>query len=458
MIMNKQIFREYDIRGKVGQDLTPDVVKNLGKAFGSYIQQKIAKNNLVVGRDNRNSSPSFFNYLVDGLLETGCNVLDIGIVPTPLFYFSLHHFKKDGGVMITASHNPPEFNGFKMCIGKDTIYGHDIQRIKDTIEGSKYKTGTGRIEKGSVTDAYLEMINKKIQLNKKIKIVVDAGNGTASLIAPQVLSSIGCEVIELFCKLDGNFPNHFPDPTVPENLSTLIKRVKEEKADLGIGYDGDADRIGTVDENGDIIWGDSLLILFARDVLKKNKGAKIIYEVKSSQNLEEDIINHGGLPIMWKAGHSLIKSKMKEEGALLAGEMSGHMFFADDYYGFDDAIYASCKLAQIISDSNCSLSNLLNNIPKTHATPEIRVDCSDEIKFEVVEEVKKGLKEDNKFELIDIDGVRIKFDEGWGLLRASNTQPAIVLRFEARSQEALEQYKDFLFDKLKKGMDCCEST
>ncbi|MGA1875062.1 MAG: phosphomannomutase/phosphoglucomutase [bacterium] len=446
--MNPQIFREYDIRGVVQKDLTDEVVRYLGKAFGTYMRQK-NKKVLTVGRDNRLSSEGFRNALIEGLLSTGCDIIDLGLCPSPVFYYSLFYLNPDGGVMITASHNPPEFNGFKLSDGKDSLYGEQIQDVRRVLEKGEFSEGCGTLTINHIIEPYVHMLREKIRLQRPLKVVVDAGNGTASLIAPDLLEDLGCEVERLFCTMDGNFPNHFPDPTVPKNLTTLIQRVKESSADLGVAYDGDADRLGVVDNEGNIIWGDQLMVIFSRDILSRNPGARIIFEVKCSQNLEQDIRKHGGQPIMWKTGHSLIKKKMKEENALLAGEMSGHLFFAEGYFGFDDAIYASCRLIQFLSESSQTISEMLSDLPKTFSTPEIRVDCSDEEKFRVVDFLKEQFQQ--KYKLIDIDGIRILFEHGWALIRASNTQPALVLRFEATTEQSLKEIQDLVMGKLREN-------
>lgn len=442
--MNPQIFREYDIRGLVDVDLTEDVVTKIGLGFGTYMIES-GKRRLSVGYDIRLSSERFKNALIKGLTSAGCDCVNIGMVPSPVLYFSLFHLDVDGGVMITGSHNPPEFNGLKLCDNKTSLYGEEIQKVRKIIEEGKFSKGNGNVTSRNITEDYIELIKNKIKMKKKLMVVLDSGNGTASLIAPKLIRGIGCDVTELFCEPDGRFPNHHPDPTVKKYMETLIATVKKERADVGIGYDGDADRIGVVDENGEMIWGDQLLIIFAREILKKGK-APIVFEVKCSQVLYDDVLKHGGIPVMWKAGHSLIKSKMKEDKSPLGGEMSGHMFFADDYFGYDDAIYASCRLIEILSKTDLKLSEILKDLPKMYNTPEIRVNCPDEIKFSVVEDVKKYFKK--KYKTIDIDGVRITFENGWGLVRASNTQPVLVLRFEANSQKALEEIKKIVFDKL----------
>ncbi|MEW6327520.1 MAG: phosphomannomutase/phosphoglucomutase [Thermodesulfobacteriota bacterium] len=440
------IFREYDIRGIVDKDLTEEVVRDIGRAYGTTIYKNGLKD-VTVGRDGRLSSERFQKALTEGILETGCNVTDVGLCPTPLLYFSIFHLQKDGGVQVTGSHNPPEFNGLKICVGKETIHGEAIQGLKKIIEARAFTSGAGSLSSFPIIPAYQHYIKQNISLKRPLKVVIDAGNGTGGLVAPDLFRHSGCEVTELYCEVDGRFPNHFPDPTIPEHLGDLIRLVTAKKADFGIGYDGDADRLGVVDEKGNILFGDQLLILFARQILKTNPGATVIGEVKCSQTLYNDIAQNGGRPIMWKAGHSLIKSKLREEKALLAGEMSGHIFFADRYFGFDDAIYGSLRLAEIVAQAERPLSELLSDVPKTFSTPEIRVPCPDESKFAVVEKVKEYFQA--HYKTIDIDGVRIVFDDGWGLIRASNTQPVLVLRFEALSAERLDEIRNLVEGKLR---------
>ena len=447
-MLNPQIFREYDIRGIVDKDLTDIVVEDIALSFGTYIRNKDLKT-LAIGSDCRLSSDRFREIFADALIKTGCDVVDVGTVPTPVLYFAIEHLKTDGGVMITGSHNPPEFNGFKLCVGTFSIYGKEIQKIREIIEEEVYISGNGKYEKYSkIIQDYQNYLINNLDLKRKLKVVVDSGNATAGPVAPQIFKKLGCNVISLYDDMDGNFPNHHPDPTIPEYLEDLISTLKKENADIGIAFDGDADRIGVVDENGSIIWGDQLLMIFARDVLETNPGSVIISEVKSSKNLYDDIRKHNGIPIMWKTGHSLIKQKMKEEGALLGGEMSGHMFFADRYFGFDDAIYAAGRLLEILSKSDSKLSELLADVPNTFNTPEIRVDCPDKIKFDVVEQVKNYFSKKN-YDINDIDGMRITFDDGWALVRASNTQPALVLRFESTSQERLNEIQKMITEKAQ---------
>ena len=434
--INPQIFREYDIRGIVDKDLTPESVTSIGKAIGTYISRGNGKN-MVLGRDVRSSSIEFCNILSKALNSTGCNVIDIGMVPTPVLYFALHHFNADGGVMITGSHNPPEFNGFKISQGLHSLYGEKVQELKGLIEVNDFEVGTGTTKQQPVLAEYMEKICSILEIPRKIKVVVDGGNGCFGIVGPDLLKKLGQTPIELFSEPDGTFPNHHPDPTVSENLTDLIEKVRLENAELGIGFDGDADRIGVVDEKGNILWGDQLLTIFARDILSRNPGATIVGEVKCSQNLYKDIKKHGGVPVMAAAGHSLIKNKMRETGAFLAGEMSGHICFADNYYGFDDAIFAACRVLQIVAQSNKKVSEMLADLPETAYTPEIRIDCPDDQKFKIVRELTEIFRE--KYEVIDIDGVRVNFDDGWALIRASNTQPILVLRLEAVTKERLKE-------------------
>ncbi len=433
--INPLIFREYDVRGVVGKDLTPEAVELLGKGYGTFAAQRGVRT-VAVGRDVRLSSPAFRDALVGGLLSTGLSVIDVGVCPTPLLYFAIHHFRADGGVMITGSHNPPEFNGFKLCIGLGSIHGETIQELRRLIEAGSFREGKGELVFREVIDEYKKYVNENMSIPRKLKVVVDGGNGTAGAVAPALFRELGMDVVELFCEADGRFPNHFPDPTVPENLRALVAKVRETGADVGVAYDGDADRIGAIDELGNVIYGDYLMVLFSREILSRKPGAAIISEVKASQNLYDDIARRGGRPVMWKAGHSLIKAKMKEEGAELAGEMSGHVFFRDRYLGFDDAIYASTRLFEIMAKESRPLSALLADLPPVVSTPEIRIDCPDEVKFRVVKEVAAAVAPLAK-EVIDVDGIRALFDGGWGLVRASNTQPILVLRFEGRDEETV---------------------
>jgi phosphomannomutase/phosphoglucomutase len=446
--MNPSIFREYDIRGLAETDFNRDFALLLGKVHGTIISEKGGKR-ASVGRDCRATSDPYATAIIAGLASAGLQVYDIGVCPTPLLYFSLFHLDVDGGIEVTASHNPSEYNGFKLCLGKETLYGEQIQEIREKMERKEFRErGGGRVERYEIAPPYQDYLSKDVpKLKRPLRVVVDAGSGVGGPIAPPIFRKLGCTVWEIACTPDGNFPVHHPDPTVPENLELLIEKVRQEKADVGIAYDGDADRLGAVDEKGNILWGDELLVLFSRDVLKRNPGAVIISEVKCSQRLSEDIGKNGGKSIMWKAGHSLLKAKMKETEALLAGEMSGHMFFKERYFGYDDAIYASLRLLEILANSDRPLSALLSDLPHAVSTPEIRVDCPDEKKFAIAEQAKDFFR--RHYDIIDVDGARVQFPDGWGLIRASNTQPALVLRFEARSAEKLKEYRAIIEDKLK---------
>lgn len=449
--MNPEVFREYDVRGVVDKDLDETFVYNLGRAVGTYAVRKGVKM-MTLGRDCRLSSDIYHQVLGKGLNASGIDLIDIGLCATPMLYFSIRHFQAGGGVMITGSHNPPEYNGFKICVGTDTIYGQEIQDLRRIMENGIYTEGSGKSAESEISESYSEYLFNNVSIKPGIKVAIDGGNGVGGLFALPLLKRFGCRTTDIFCEPDGNFPNHFPDPTIPDNLKDLVDTVHRERADIGIAFDGDADRIGAVTDKGDILFGDELLLLFSRFILKNNPGAAIIGEVKCSQNLYDDITKNGGRPIMWKAGHSLIKGKMKADRALLAGEMSGHLFFADRYFGYDDAIYASLRLLEIISSTGLKISDILADVPRTYTTPEIRIDCPDAIKFQVVDSVKKHFSKQQQ--VIDIDGVRVPFSDGWGLLRASNTQPVLVLRFEAKTPERLNEIRhsieDVLEEKIKK--------
>ncbi len=437
------IFRAYDIRGVFSEDLTEEAAWDIGRAFGSYV----GGGRLVVGRDCRLSSPVLRDALVGGLVSSGCDVVDVGVVPTPVLYFSIVHYRQDGGVMITGSHNAPEYNGFKLCRGSDTLYGEEIQGIRRIIESGVYRSGEGKVVVQDTVGDYIRFIEERIHLGRRLRVVVDAGNGTGGPIALRVFRDLGCDVIPLYCDPDGSFPNHHPDPTVDEFMADLIGKVVEVGADLGVAYDGDADRAGFVDDRGNIIRGDVALMLFSREILGRQR-AKIIFEVKCSQALVEDIEKHGGIPIMYRTGHSFIKKKMKEEDALLAGEMSGHFFFRDNYYGFDDAIFASLRMAQILSNSGDKLSDIISGIPRYESTPEMRIPCPDDEKFRIVEEVKREFEK--RYSVVTVDGARIQFGDGWGLVRASNTEPALILRFEAKTGERLLEIEETVKRELRK--------
>jgi phosphomannomutase/phosphoglucomutase len=444
--MTPDIFREYDIRGIAGTQITEEDVLNIGKGIGTFLVRNECLD-LTVGRDCRTTSDNYSGLLIKGLLSTGCHVTDIGVCPTPVQYFSIRHLKKQGGVMVTASHNPPEYNGFKICKNMDSVHGEQIQKIRKIIEQNDFEQGNGSRSEADMITPYKQFIIENIHIKKSLKVGIDAGNGTAGVIAVPILKQLNCEVHDIYCDMDGTFPNHEADPTVAENMEDLSALVKNNKLDVGIGFDGDGDRIGVVDEKGNLIYGDQLMIIFSREILSRKPGATFISEVKCSKTMYDDIRGHGGNGIMWKTGHSLIKKKMKEENAELAGEMSGHMFFADRYFGYDDATYACCRLLEILSDTGKTVSELLADIPKTYTTPEIRVDCPDNVKFSVVNKLTEIFR--NEYDVIDIDGVRIVFKDGWGLVRASNTQPALVLRFEALSETRMTEIRELVESTLE---------
>ncbi|HYO51783.1 phosphomannomutase/phosphoglucomutase [Archangium sp.] len=449
--MNAHIFREYDIRGLVDKDLTVEVVELLGKGLGTVVRRKGGRS-IVVGRDCRESSTRFRDALCRGLTSTGLNVLDVGVVPTPLTYFAANTLPVDGLAMITGSHNPPEYNGFKIGAGKTTFHGPEIQALRKLIEARDFEQAStpGVVSLYDIHTPYYHFVRQTVKVGRKgMKIVIDAGNGTGGAVAVPLFESMGFEVVPLFCDMDATFPNHHPDPTVVENMQDLIAAVKREKAEVGIAYDGDSDRIGVVDDQGNILWGDQIMILFSRYVLKESPGAAIVGEVKCSYTLYDDIVKHGGKPVMWKAGHSLIKAKMKEEHAELAGEMSGHIFFKNRYFGFDDAIYSSARLLEILTHEKRKLSELLGDVPRTFASPELRVDTREEKKFEIVKRATEWLRQAGHA-LVDVDGVRVTFPDGWGLIRASNTQPILVLRFEAKTPERLEEIRQLIEGTVEK--------
>jgi phosphomannomutase / phosphoglucomutase len=432
------IFREYDVRGVVDSDLTASVVTALGRSLGTAFRRRGAST-VAVGRDVRPSGLTLFAALSEGLLSTGCDVVDFGAVPTPVFYHGCATGRVDAGVVITGSHNPPEFNGFKLVLEGQSFFGEEIQELRRLIETQDFEVGRGQLRSQEIVEAYIEDVASKITLERPVRFAYDSGNGAASLVAARVFAAVGQNPTALFDEPDGNFPNHHPDPTLPENLEDLRGRVLSDELELGIAYDGDADRIGVIDDRGEVLWGDRLLILYARDLLSRHPGSSVIHDVKCSQTLTDAIAAAGGQAVVWKTGHSLIKQKMKETGAPLAGEMSGHMFFAENYYGFDDALFASLRLLEIVSRSADPLSAALADVPVMHATPELRIDCPDAIKFDVVDHVREELRAE--LPIVDIDGVRAQFDEGWGLVRASNTQPALVMRIEAATPERLDEYR-----------------
>lgn len=447
--MDPSIFRQYDIRGKVGEQINEDDVTAIGRAFAKYVFEQ-GRNRLLLGRDNRKSSAKFRDLLIIAFLESGLEVVDIGEVITPVFYFASYYLGIDAGVMITASHNPGYDNGFKLLLGTSTIYGEDIQLIGRMAAGGDCLNGmkAGTVEQIDISNEYISDICNRIKLGShRLKVVVDCGNGTAGYIAPGLLRELGCDVVELYCNSDPSFPNHHPDPVKPENCNDLIKTVIKEGADLGIGFDGDGDRIGVVDKEANIIWGDMLMILFWREILQKYPGADCIVEVKCSEALIDEIVKLGGKPIIYKTGHSLIKAKMKEIKAVFTGEMSGHMFFADEHYGYDDALYAAARLLRILSNTTLGLNQLLSDIAKYYTTPEIRVKSTDEEKFVVVGQVLTHYKQ--IYEVIDIDGARILFPDGWGLVRASNTGPELILRCEGKTPESLRRIQQEIYSYLE---------
>ncbi|MFZ5585520.1 MAG: phosphomannomutase/phosphoglucomutase [Thermodesulfobacteriota bacterium] len=448
--MRANIFREYDIRGLVDKEISDQDVIILGRSIGTYMENHGVKR-ITLGRDCRLSGDRYRDLLLEGLVASGRQVLDVGVCPTPLLYYSVWHYEADGGVMITASHNPPEYNGFKVLAGKSTIHGQEIRKLYDIAVAGRFASGRGSVQNEEIVGPYMDYVAKNIELAGPLKLAVDAGNGTAGPVAVPLMQRLGIEVLPLYCEMDGRFPNHEPDPTVLENIAELRRVVVREGLRAGVAYDGDSDRVGAVDETGQPIWGDMLLAIFARSILKDNPGATFIGEVKCSKNLYDDIKAHGGVPVMWKAGHSLIKQKMAETGALLAGEMSGHMFFKHRWFGFDDAIYASLRLAELLSVNPAPLSTWLADLPRMINTPEIRVDCPDELKFKVVAEVTARMRKD--YEVVDVDGVRVTFPDGWGLVRASNTQPALVMRFEAQSQARLEEIQALVEGAVKDARD-----
>ena len=438
MKLNPYIFRQYDIRGVVNVDLDEDFARRLGQAFGTYAV-KNGENKVDVGNDNRTSSPFLKKAVTEGLLSTRCDVVDIGTVITPIFYYARIHHDINPGIMVTASHNPAQFNGFKVAFGPGTIYGDEIQSLRSMMEKGDFSSGNGTLSFKDPVEDYMNMICEKIRLSKRLRVGIDCGNGTASFFAQKLFSRLGVDVFPIYCTSDPAFPNHFPDPVKPENLMDLRELVLNENLDLGIGFDGDGDRIGAVDDKGNVIYGDMLMILYWREIMPKFPGTTAIVEVKCSQALVDEIKKLGGKPMFYKTGHSLIKAKMREIGAVFTGEMSGHMFFADEYYGFDDALYAAARLFRILSNSKCKLSELLADVSKYYSTPEIRVSCPDEEKFDKVETVRQFFE--NKYPIIDIDGARVMFSDGWGLVRSSNTGPELIVRCEAKTEVGLERIK-----------------
>jgi len=440
MNVSSTIFREYDIRGVVGDDLTTDVARAVGRAYATRLRRNVDHPTVALGHDNRPSSPELAAAVAAGLNESGADVRLIGTVPTPVLYYAADLWSTDGGIQITGSHNPPEYNGIKMIVGDRSLYGTAIQELLTLVQGDQYATGSGRTEKHDVLERYAAEIGRRAGVEGPVRMVLDCGNGAGSVVAPQALAAAGIDVDCLYCESDGTFPNHHPDPTVDENVVDLIARVRSTGADLGVGLDGDADRIGAITETGEIVRGDHLLLLYALDALPRYPGAEIVFDVKCSKALPEMIARAGGVPVMWKTGHSLIKERMKESGSPISGEMSGHICFADNFFGFDDAIYAAARLAALVQRSGRRFSELAAEIPAYPSTPELRVDCAEDLKFDVVARAVEHYRASHPVN--DIDGARIEFADGWALIRASNTQPVIVIRFEADSVEGLRSIRD----------------
>ena len=452
--LSSTVFRQYDVRGVVGRDLTPDLARALGQAYAALLRERGLSGAVAVGRDNRPSGDMLRDGLVAGLTESGVDVIDVGVVPTPLLYWTLHHEPVVGGIQITGSHNPPQYNGFKLCVGTGSLHGEGIQRLYQLAVAGDFPSGKGRVRETSVIERYLDDVLARVgRLSRPLKVVADYGNGAGAVVGPQLLERLGARVTHLYAESDGTFPNHHPDPTVVENVQDLIAAVRREKADIGVAFDGDADRLGVVDEHGEIVWGDHILILYARDVLARTgRGQPIIFDVKCSQALQDAVAAAGGEPVMWKTGHSLIKDKMKELGAPIAGEMSGHMFFTEGFYGHDDALYGAARLLRIVADAKRSVSDLLGDVPKFVSTPELRVDVKEEEKFGIVADAVAHFR--STHEVNDVDGVRVMYGDGWGLIRASNTQPVLVMRFEARTPERMAEIREEMEGWLRaRGLD-----
>ena len=445
--MPEEIFKAYDIRGIVGESLTVENILFIGHAIGSEAKAR-GLDSIVFARDGRLSGPELGKALVTGLLASGMKVIDIGMLPTPTLYYAAAELSNGTGVMLTGSHNPSNYNGIKMVLGGDTLSGDVIQSLRQRILNNNLSTGEGSYSNEQVLDKYIERITSDITLNRKMKIVIDCGNGVAGAIAPKLFSQLGCEVTPLFCEVDGSFPNHHPDPSQPENLKDLIAEVKKQNADLGIAFDGDGDRIGVVSGDGKIIWPDRLMMLFAKDVLSRNKGANIIFDIKCSSNLQKVIEEEGGTPLMWKTGHSLVKAKMKETNALLAGEMSGHIFFKERWYGFDDALYSAARLLEILAAQLRQPRVVFSGLPDSINTPELKIEMQEGEHFKFMEQLKEKSAEFTNAELTLIDGIRVDYSDGWGLVRASNTTPCLVLRFEGKNKKAMatvqEKFREVL--------------
>jgi phosphomannomutase/phosphoglucomutase len=447
-MVNPQIFRQYDIRGIVDKDLSVEVLKLIGLGFGTYVRRN-GKDTVVIGGDARLTTPAYKKAFIEGLIETGCHVTDVGICASPVLYYAIWKLGTDAGAMITASHNPADYNGIKLNLGMASVFGEQIQEILQLILKKDFETGTGSVKTfEGIIDIYSDYIVDGIKLDRPVKCIVDAGNGVGGPILPNILRRLGCEVLEMYCELDGTFPNHHPDPTIEEYMTDLINEMKKGVYEVGLGLDGDADRIGVIDDKGKMLYGDQILNIFARDYLKNNPGKPVLGDVKCSKNLFDDIKKHGGIPIMYKTGHANIKNKMKADGIAFGGEMSGHIFFGDRYLGYDDAIYACCRFVEILSHSDIACSDLLSDQPIMYNTPEIRFDTPEETKFQIVENVLNSFRKENH-DVIDIDGMRINFADGWGLIRASNTQPALVMRFEATTHERKNEIREMVEKRLK---------
>ncbi len=447
--INPYIFRSYDVRGNVEKDFPEHVVKKLGKAFGTYVKRSDGKE-IAISGDIRLSTPELINFFKKGVLSTGVDIINLGTLPTPVNYFSMFHLDLSASVQVTGSHNPPEYNGFKMSLNKKPFYGHDIQSLYNMMIHMDFEKGEGTEARYNILSEYNQMIEQKIKIEKPMKVIMDCGNAAGCINAPSVFNGLGIETKELFCDPDGTFPNHHPDPTVVENLSTLISEIKTGEYDLGLAFDGDADRVGVVDDKGEIVWADQLMAIFLPEIIKDNEG--ILFDVKCSQSLIDMINHYGGKPIMYKTGHSVIKNKMKELDCKFGGEMSGHIFFADDYYGYDDALYVAARLVQLLSRTNKKLSQLKSIIPTYYSTPELRLEAeNDKKKFEIAEKAVNYFTKN--YDCITIDGVRIQFEDGWGLVRPSNTQPVIVCRFEAKTIERRDEIKKIIIDKINEFGD-----
>ena len=448
MKVNSEIFRAYDIRGIAGKELTEEGIFYIGKAIGTLVLSE-GRKSLLTARDGRISGPSLLRSFQEGVLASGCNVTDLGLVPTPLLYFATFKTKITDGVMLTGSHNPKNYNGLKIVINKKSMASQKIEEIKNMILNDNYLNGSGEMSKLEIKKDYLMELQEKIKLNSKLKVCLDCGNGVGGLVAPDAFKILGINLIEMFSNVDGEFPNHHPDPSNLENLKDLQNKVLETNSDLGIALDGDGDRVGLVDNKGEVIFPDTYMMLLAEDVLGKHRSGSIVYDIKCSNNLKNVILNSNGTPVVSRTGHSYIKSKIIEENALLGGEMSGHIFFNDDWYGFDDGIYSALRLIEILSKRKSSPHQIFSNYPKNYSTPEINIPISDKRKFEIIE-VLKPIVNKNEYKLVDIDGIRLEKENCWGLIRASNTSPNLVLRFEGKSEQDLNEIKNYFKEILSK--------